>query len=314
MQLLIKTIENLKNNNIEFTEFKNGIIINGDCSKCLDYIDNFDHVIQDLPYGYLKHRIETNIDYKTLFTKMRSKINDKGSVITFGRGDLFYEWNLFLRGLGFEHKEDCTLYKKNPPNVLNNFLRYGEYFSIRGLKGFVINKVKIPISDEANIDDIQIAKNHRRAFNGGKHKEFVKQFINDGTVFYDRERKCREIVTTGNAKTKNNCREVRALKSLMEGYLLGNVLHSSRELLPNGWSHPTIKPSKSMGYLIKAIINNENSIILDPTLGSGSLAIALINVNAETQSNHKFIGIELDKEYYDLSCERIRQREEEYLF
>ena len=64
--------------------------------------------------------------------------------------------------------------------------------------------------------------------------------------------------------------------------------------------HPTQKSLKLMEEIIR-IHTNENDVILDPFMGSGTTGIAAIN------NKRKFIGIELDKEYYMLSLERIKQ-------
>lgn len=62
--------------------------------------------------------------------------------------------------------------------------------------------------------------------------------------------------------------------------------------------HPTQKPIPLLEYLIKTY-TNENDIVLDSTMGSGSTGVACVN------TNRKFIGIEKDEKYYDISNERI---------
>ena len=62
--------------------------------------------------------------------------------------------------------------------------------------------------------------------------------------------------------------------------------------------HPTQKPVDLLEYLIKTY-TNENEIVLDFTMGSGSCGIASIN------TNRKFIGIELDENYFNIAKERI---------
>lgn len=62
--------------------------------------------------------------------------------------------------------------------------------------------------------------------------------------------------------------------------------------------HETQKPVKLIEYLIKTY-SNENEIVLDNTMGSGTTGIGCIN------TNRKFIGIELEKKYYYLSKNRI---------
>lgn len=71
---------------------------------------------------------------------------------------------------------------------------------------------------------------------------------------------------------------------------------SKKERLNN--DHPTVKPLSLISYLIK-LISNENQVILDPYSGSGTTAIACIN------TNRKFLGYEISKQYFDKSIERI---------
>ena len=53
-------------------------------------------------------------------------------------------------------------------------------------------------------------------------------------------------------------------------------------------------------WLIKTY-SNENDIILDNCLGAGTTAIAAL------RTNRKYIGIEINQEYYDISNERLKQ-------
>ena len=64
--------------------------------------------------------------------------------------------------------------------------------------------------------------------------------------------------------------------------------------------HNTQKPVALLEYLINTF-SNENEIVLDFTMGSGSTGVATVNTNRD------FIGIELDKNYYDIAVKRIEQ-------
>lgn len=63
-------------------------------------------------------------------------------------------------------------------------------------------------------------------------------------------------------------------------------------------SHPTQKPVPLLEYLIKTY-TTEGETVLDFTMGSGSTGVACVN------TNRHFIGIELDKEYFDIATQRI---------
>lgn len=62
--------------------------------------------------------------------------------------------------------------------------------------------------------------------------------------------------------------------------------------------HPTQKPISLMTEIIK-IHTNENELVLDCFSGSCSTGVACIN------TNRRFIGIELDKNYFNIAKERI---------
>ena len=64
--------------------------------------------------------------------------------------------------------------------------------------------------------------------------------------------------------------------------------------------HPTQKPVELFEYLIKTY-TDENNIILDNCIGSGTTVIAAIN------TNRNFIGIEKDKNYYEIANKRISE-------
>lgn len=65
--------------------------------------------------------------------------------------------------------------------------------------------------------------------------------------------------------------------------------------------HPTQKPVALLEELIKTY-SNENSLILDNCMGSGSTGIACLN------TNRNFIGIELNEKYFNIAKERIKIR------
>ena len=68
--------------------------------------------------------------------------------------------------------------------------------------------------------------------------------------------------------------------------------------------HPTQKPVELIRYLIRTY-TNEGDVVLDNCVGSGTTAIAAI------KENRHFIGMELNKEYYDIACERIKKEQAE---
>ena len=66
--------------------------------------------------------------------------------------------------------------------------------------------------------------------------------------------------------------------------------------------HPTEKPSSLIGILVTNS-SNIGDVVLDPFIGSGSCGVACL------ETGRKFIGIEIDKTYFDVAVERIQEIE-----
>jgi site-specific DNA-methyltransferase (adenine-specific)/modification methylase len=64
--------------------------------------------------------------------------------------------------------------------------------------------------------------------------------------------------------------------------------------------HPTQKPVKVLSHLLK-IATNEGDVILDPFMGVGSTGVAAL------MNDRRFIGIELEKTYYQASVKRLSE-------
>ena len=66
--------------------------------------------------------------------------------------------------------------------------------------------------------------------------------------------------------------------------------------------HPTQKPVLLLEDLIKTF-SNENDLVVDLTMGSGSTGVACKNTNRD------FIGIEMNEEYFKIAEQRINKEE-----
>lgn len=77
-----------------------------------------------------------------------------------------------------------------------------------------------------------------------------------------------------------------------------NISAQSTECANSKRVHPTQKPVDLLEYLIKTY-TNENDLVLDFTMGSGSTGVACLNLN------RNFIGVELDKNYFNIAKNRM---------
>jgi site-specific DNA-methyltransferase (adenine-specific) len=88
----------------------------------------------------------------------------------------------------------------------------------------------------------------------------------------------------------------------------GNTDRYPRQLLTYSsdkqtcYLHPTQKPISLMEYLVKTY-TNEGDIVIDFTMGSGTTGVACKKLG------RNFIGIELEKEYFDIAEKRISECE-----
>ena len=64
--------------------------------------------------------------------------------------------------------------------------------------------------------------------------------------------------------------------------------------------HPTQKPVPLLEYLIKTY-TNENDLVLDNCMGSGSTCVACIH------TNRNYIGFELNETYFNAAKKRIEK-------
>ena len=109
-----------------------------------------------------------------------------------------------------------------------------------------------------------------------------------------------------NGKGGNGLNEVKTDKNRKQEYTNFNrqTLKFSNEHNVGPLTHPTQKPIALLEYLIKTY-SNEGALILDNCMGSGSTCVAAKNTSRD------YIGIELDKNYYDIAVGRVNNTKKE---
>ena len=74
--------------------------------------------------------------------------------------------------------------------------------------------------------------------------------------------------------------------------------HSLVEIKSSRGKHSTEKPVALMEWILK-YYSKEGDVVLDPTMGSGSMGVACENLNRD------FVGFELDEKIFEGACERL---------
>ena len=115
------------------------------------------------------------------------------------------------------------------------------------------------------------------------------------------------IMRKGKARIKNGIKDkhgtfsgAKSEQVFNDNYYPESILNFSGASMRIKRQHPTQKPVELISYLIKTY-SNENDIILDPFLGSGTTAVAC------KQLKRNFIGIEISEKYCEIARERLRQ-------
>lgn len=132
-------------------------------------------------------------------------------------------------------------------------------------------------------------------------------------VFYKKQCVYNPQKTTGHIKRKSY--RSANLQTPVYGEMRNDYSYESTERYPrsiqvfstdtqNSSLHPTQKPVALLEYLVKTY-TNKGDLVLDNCMGSGSTGVACVH----TERN--FIGIELDKQYFDIAEKRIEQERRE---
>lgn len=278
----------------------NCTLIKGNCENVMEELESnsINAIASDPPYLYLKHKLDIPFNEDKVFGEWKRLLKDNSMIAFFGRGDAFFRWNLILEKLGFKFKESAVWEKNNASNFLHNFLRIHEDISFRSLGDANLRKEYIDYL-EYNINKnkldriIDIWKELRQALNN-KDKDDVIKYIETGIKEFNYESKRKYDIIVKKCKSPQS--GVYLFQTVKVGKIETSIMRCNRE--QQQYQHPTQKPVALMERIVK-LISNENDTILDPFMGGGSTGVACININ------RKFIGIELDDEYFDTAVNRI---------
>ena len=249
----------------------------GDCLEVMKQIPDksVDMILCDLPYGNLCDKTRANWDKQIDITKLcleyRRIIKHKGTIILFGN-------ELFSSKLRIEmldlFKYDIKWVKSKTTGFANaNYRPMNKYEDIL-------------IFSEAN------------ASTGGAKDSMT--YNPQGLIIVNKIKKNRKNRQGLVAHETNNVGKNNALEKETEyiqkytNYPTNVICYDS----PKKYIHPTEKPVALCEYLIKTY-TNENDIVLDNCMGSGTTGVACKHLN------RNFIGIELDPNYFEIAKNRI---------
>lgn len=277
------------------------VIYNEDCIQGMHRIPDgsIDCILTDPPYLYLKNqKLDRPFDELAFFNECKRVLKKNAFIVLFGRGTSFYRWNTILADIGFSFKEEIVWDKCYNSSPLLNLSRIHETVSIHCIGNISVNKVRLPYIEMQQYDISRIKRDIDRLMNvigNTSSLNKVKRYLDSGIIEGDEIEDPNYLTISSAIKTADRC--VNVIRCINEGIIEKSVIRLRRDHYST--IHQTQKPARLIERLL-ALVSKEGDVVLDPFSGSASTAVACIN------TRRKYIGFEIDKEYYDLSIKRIK--------
>jgi site-specific DNA-methyltransferase (adenine-specific) len=244
-------------------------LIKGDCLEVMKGIESgsIDAIITDPPYGTTACKWDSVIDFELMWEQLNRIIKPNGAIVLFSAQpftSVLVSSNLKM------FKYEWVWDKVVPTNHLNakrQPMRLHETICVFYKKQCTYNR---QMTDKP--------KEYQRP-----NRKLVKDAFYETKNYGDAKRRFAE----DSDHTKTNPKTI--------------IQFSNGNGYSKKGNHPTQKPLDLMEYLIKTY-TNENEIVLDFTMGSGSTGVAANNLN------RNFVGIEKDENYFNIATERINDR------
>ena len=233
----------------------------GDCLEIMNRLPNksIDCIICDLPYGTTAINWDKIIDFDLLWQQYNRICKENVNIILFASGEFTYK----LYASNAKQYKYKLVWKKNVPTGMN----CAKY---RPMKYY---------------EEILVFQKGKGCYNP-QMKERVG--VKKECYRYDHYCGINNHIDLDKVKKRYDPDYVQP----------SDVLEFN--VVPNrkGKLHPTEKPVELLEWLIKTY-SNENDVVLDNCMGSGSTGIACQNLN------RNFIGIEKERKYFEIAKNRI---------
>lgn len=247
----------------------------GDCLEIMKEIPDksIDMILCDLPYGTTLCKWDSIIPFDKLWEQYKRIIKDNKPIILFGS----QPFTTKLINSNIDDFREEIIWLKNKAG-----------------SGLQFKQKHIKIHE--NI--IVFCSSSKYTFNPQKWLISEKEFITQRKTFKENEYIGNQIYgeTTRTRKPDTGERNPISIISCKVPFTPQKTKQYNKKI--DLRLHPTQKPIEVCEYLIKTFSNN-GDVILDNCMGSGTTGIACLN------TNRNFIGIELNKQYFDIAKTRI---------
>lgn len=295
----------------------------GDCLEVMKDIPSgsVDLILCDLPYGTMKGASldgwknqttywDTQLDIDKMFAEYERVLRENGNIIlfsqepytsklrTYKQDNIEFAYPLIWKK---DHFANCLFSKKAPVSYFEDLSVFYKKYDTLGLNPIrQYSKNLLDFLNMKSCKDINKKLNHRKAehffyWNTNQFKLCTEETYN-------------EIVEKLNIDKWENFKSYNELKKINKKYervfnlpddtkIKSNILEYKKDYQG---LHPTQKPVALLEDLIKTY-TNENDVVLDNCMGSGSTGVAC------KRTNRRFIGIELDDNYFEIAKKRIEE-------
>ena len=239
-------------------------LIQGDCLEKMKVIPDgsIDMVLCDLPYGTTQNKHDIILPFNKLWEQYERIIKDNGAIVLFGQGLFFVD-----------------LINSN-----RKLFRYDLVWDKQLISGF-LNANRMPLRVHENI-----AVFYKKLPTYNPQYTEGKPLHSKGKSYINKEHKNEnygKFEMTDDSRAGSTQKYPKSIISFQKPH-------------PSKAQHRTEKSIEMLEWLIKTY-TNDNDIVLDNCMGSGSTGVACKNLN------RNFIGIELDTEYFKIAEKRINE-------
>ena len=200
-----------------------------------------------------------------------------------------------------------TLIHTDPPYIIHSSGDIGSFMESKGGRKFYDGIVNADISDGFDVD--VMFPEFKRVCKAINYQIWCskKQFIDYLIMAKDNKWNWQDVCLYRNNALPNvrgKYQDKDYCVHLWKGRTLTGTYHQKRTDYHYSiggvkeWNHPALKPLEPCLNMIP-IGSDENDVVLDPYMGSGTTGVACI------KTNRQFIGIEKNEEFFNMAVERI---------